>query len=299
MWKKESGERKGCLYLCALPIGNLGDITLRVLSCLKEVDLIAAEDTRHTRKLLSHYNIKTPLFSYHQHSNPSKREELLSRIARGDSVALVSDAGLPALSDPGEELVREALCRHLPVTALPGPFSLLTALILSGFPTVPFTFLGFLEKKGPKRKKQLKELADGDKTAVFFESPYRILSTLKELAELIGERKIAVARELTKVYEEVVRGEISYVIERLSAKGLKGEFTLVVAPAQQEKQKPLVEERVSQLLRAGAELGILLAEGLAKKEAAYRVAARFNLSKKKLYQLSLQLDEDKIIPPSC
>jgi 16S rRNA (cytidine1402-2'-O)-methyltransferase len=220
----------GTLFLVATPIGNLADITLRALETLRSVHWIAAEDTRHTRKLLSHYQIHKPLLSYHSHNARQRAPELLAKLHAGESVALVTDAGTPGISDPGTLLVGQALAEDLPVTVLPGAAALLVGLVASGLPTHPFVFLGFPPPRTAGRKRFFSEFGTLTMTLVLYESPQRLLKTLNEMLLHWGDRKIAVARELTKFYEEVFRGTISEALEHFHD-GVRGEVTLIVAGA--------------------------------------------------------------------
>lgn len=215
----------GKLYVLATPIGNLGEITLRALEVLKEVDLIACEDTRHTSKLLSHYKIEKPLISYFQHSKLSKITKLIEIIESGKDIAVVTDAGTPGISDPGGKLVEEAVSHGIQVVPISGPSALTTALSVSGFPTDGFVFYGFLPtKKG--RQTKLKEIAGTKKTVVLYESPYRIKKLLSEMLEFVGDREIVVCRELTKKFEEIYRGKVSEVVKQIKE---KGEFVVVIS----------------------------------------------------------------------
>lgn len=218
----------GVLYVVSTPIGNLEDISLRALRILREVDIVAAEDTRHTRTLLSHHGIHTPLTSYHDYNKEEKTAVLLQRIVDGSSVALVSDAGTPTLSDPGYYLITRAITSGVQVSPVPGASALLAAVAVSGLPTDAFLFEGFLPKKRGARARRLTELSKEKRTVIFYESPRRILATLKEIQQIFGLRRVAVARELTKVYEEIIRGDILQLIERMGGKRIRGEITLVV-----------------------------------------------------------------------
>ncbi|MEW6096729.1 MAG: 16S rRNA (cytidine(1402)-2'-O)-methyltransferase [bacterium] len=218
----------GTLYLCGTPIGNLEDITLRALRILKEVDLIAAEDTRVTQKILNYYQIKTQITSYHQHNRLKKGKYLIDLLQKGKNIALVSDAGMPGVSDPGHDLVCLAIENKIPIVPIPGPTAILTALVISGFPTRHFTFEGFLPSSRKKCRKLLKELKEEERVMVFFESPHRILKSLNDILEIVGNRQIAVMRELTKKFEEVIRGSISEVIDRFNLIPPKGELTIVL-----------------------------------------------------------------------
>ena len=220
----------GTLHLVATPIGNLQDITLRALEALKAVDVIACEDTRRTGKLLSHYGIRTPMVSLHDHNERVRAPELLARLRRGDSVALVCDGGTPLISDPGWRLVHEAIESKIPVTWVPGATALIGAMVLSGLPAERFVFEGFLPPKAGQRRKRLEALKDEERTVVLYESPHRLLKTLKEIREVLGDVQVACARELTKMFEEVRRGTIRDVIEHFEQKTPKGEFVIVVNP---------------------------------------------------------------------
>ncbi len=225
----KDGPGKGVLYIVSTPIGNLDDITLRALKILKRVDLIAAEDTRRTRKLLSRFDIHTPLVSYFEHNELKRLDRLLSHLKRGKELALVSDAGTPGISDPGYRLIKQAIERGIPIIPIPGPSAVIAALSISGLPTDSFTFTGFLPKKGSKRRKLLDKLGDSDGTSILYESPHRLVETLEDLMGVCGDRQIVVTRELTKAFEEVIRGRISEVIYTLKGRRIKGEITIVLA----------------------------------------------------------------------
>ena len=220
------------LYVVATPIGNLGDITLRALEVLKAADVIAAEDTRHSGNLLRHYEIRKPLVSYHEHNEAMRSQELAERLARGENVALITDAGMPGVSDPGARLIRKCIERGLPFTIIPGPSSILTALAGSGFSLETFCFRGFLPVKSGQRERELRAAGEREETTVFFESPYRILKTLTVCAELFPERQICVARELTKKFEEFRRGRAAELLAHYTAHPAKGEITLVINGAE-------------------------------------------------------------------
>jgi 16S rRNA (cytidine1402-2'-O)-methyltransferase len=223
----------GTLYVVGTPIGNLEDISLRALRVLREVGLIAAEDTRTTRKLLSHYDIHTPLTSYHDFTGPAKTRRLVERLADED-VALVSDAGMPGLSDPGYPLVRAAIDAGIVVTTVPGPSALVSALVLSGLPTHAFHYVGFLPRKSGARRRALERLADEPDTLVLYESPHRLVATLKDVEAVLGARAVAAARELTKRFEEIVRGPAGEVRAHFERTPPRGEFVLVVAGSQHD-----------------------------------------------------------------
>lgn len=258
----------GTLYIVATPIGNLEDITLRALRVLREVDLIAAEDTRKTLKLLSHYEIKKPLESYHRHTERGKLEKILDAL-QNRNVALVSEAGMPGISDPGQQLIAAAIGRGIPVVPVPGPSALLTALVVSTLPTDRFLYLGFLPRVKSDRRKLLESVAALPYTLVAFEAPHRLLATLSDMENILQGRFMAAARELTKIYEEVVRGSISEVKSHFTAKQPKGEFTLVVGPPQQLPGAVVDKEKLEeQLLSMAREMR---SQGISSKEAVRRL----------------------------
>jgi 16S rRNA (cytidine1402-2'-O)-methyltransferase len=219
------------LYVLATPVGNLGDITLRALEVLKGVDVVAAEDTRHSGLLLKHFEIKKPFVSYHEHNEAARTAELVERIARGENVALITDAGTPGLSDPGLRLIRECINRQLPFTIIPGPSSILIALLGSGFSNEKFSFRGFLPVKSGRRERELRIAADSEETTLFFESPYRLLKTLHACTTVMPDRQLCVARELTKKFEEFRRGTAAELLAHYEAHPAKGEIVLVISGA--------------------------------------------------------------------
>ena len=267
------------LFIVATPIGNLEDITLRALRVLREVGLIAAEDTRKTRHLLAAYGIKTPLTSYHEHNKKAKMTYLLNRLEEKD-VALVSEAGMPGLSDPGYELIVAAAQRGIPVVPIPGPSVVVTALVVSGLPTHQFTYLGFIPRKRGERRRLLESVAGEPRTIVGFESPHRLLPTLEDLKEVLGDRRIAIGRELTKIHEEVFRGRISEAIEHF--KEPRGEFTLVIEGKAEKEEITLTTEIWEDLSR-------LYYQGIGAKEAVAQLSLATGLSKKELYEAWLKL----------
>ena len=262
------------LYIVATPIGNLEDITLRAISTLKEVKLIAAEDTRKTRHLLTAYDIKTPTTSYHEHNKLTKLDYIL-RVLEQDDVALVSDAGTPGISDPGYELIAAVAKKKVKIIPIPGPSVLTTALVVSGLPTDSFCFLGFLPHKSGDRRKLLKNRSAEKSTLVLFESPHRITGSLKDILEIWGDRQMAVCRELTKIYEEIYRGTVSQAVEHFSA--TRGEFTMVVA-GQSERTKVEINADIKK------QLADMKKSGIPSKEAIGQVAEETGLSRKELYQ---------------
>ncbi len=232
-----SDSTKGTLYIVSTPIGNLEDITLRALRILKEVDLVAAEDTRHTGLLLKHFGIQTPLTSYFQGNEFKKKEFILSRLRQGDRVALVSDAGTPGISDPGFRLIQTAIENQIPIVPIPGASAVIAALSVSGLPTDAFLFKGFLPHKSKKKRDLLEELKEVRETLIFYESPHRIRETLKDIFEILGDREMALTRELTKIYEEILRGKASQIQTQIGERQLKGEITLVLSGRLREKKE--------------------------------------------------------------
>jgi len=219
------------LYVVSTPIGNLGDITLRALEVLKSVNVVAAEDTRHSGLLLKHFGIKKPFVSYHEHNEAARTAELVERLARGETVALITDAGTPALSDPGMRLIRECINRELPFTIIPGSSAILIALLGSGFSTDKFSFRGFLPLKSGQRERELRTASESEETTLFFESPYRILKTLQACSSIMPERQLCIARELTKKFEEFRRGTAAELLAHYQTHQVKGEIVLIVSGA--------------------------------------------------------------------
>ncbi|MBI5025671.1 MAG: 16S rRNA (cytidine(1402)-2'-O)-methyltransferase [Nitrospirae bacterium] len=271
------------LYIVSTPIGNLEDITLRALRILKEVDVIAAEDTRHSRKLLTHYGISKPLISYWSEKEKIRAEDVLERLKAGQDVALISDAGTPGISDPGGVLIRKAIDEGINVVPIPGPSALIAAISISGLPTERFIFIGFLPAKEAQRKKVLQELAFEDKTITFYEAPHRVLETLTDMEYVLGNRRVVVIRELTKLHEEILRGNISDILDEMEERTIAGEYVIVV-------EGRLLEEKLSDV-DALLEISALMKKGLGRKEAVKRVAESYGLSKKELYDRSLKESE--------
>lgn len=273
----------GTLFIVATPIGNLEDITLRAVRTLREADLIAAEDTRHTRKLLSHLGIAKPLISYFDHNHQVRGERILSALAEGKSVALVSDAGTPTISDPGYRLVRDAVTRGVRTVPVPGPSAVIAALSASGLPTDSFAFVGFLPPRGAKRREALRELASARMTIVLYESPRRVVGTLSELLEVLGDRETVIARELTKIHETFLRGRLSAIVNGNPLSPLKGEVVILVAPPERDPLPGAEPADVaSRLLR-------LMEEGASLKSAVAAVARESGISRSVVYQTALTL----------
>lgn len=273
----------GTLYVVATPIGNLEDISLRAVRVLKEVDVIACEDTRHTRVLLNRHGIDAPLVSYHEHNEATRATELLRALQLGQSVALVSDAGTPVLSDPGFTLVRRAIAAEIPVIAIPGPSAITAALSVAGLPTDRFVFVGFLPRKTAERRRALLELAPLPWTLVMFEAPHRIAAALRDLHAVLGDRPVVLARELTKKFEEVIRGTASDVLARIQQTPPRGELTLVVEGTR--TVTPPAGEPAAQL-RA------LMSSGVPSKDAVREVARAHRLPRRTVYQMAVRIKED-------
>lgn len=280
-------EKLGTLYLCATPIGNLEDMTYRAVRVLGEVDVIAAEDTRHTRKLLSHFDIHTRLISYHEHNKVERGPELIGRLLAGEDIAVVSDAGLPGISDPGSDLVALAVEAGITVVPLPGANAALSALVCSGLDTTAFTFLGFLPKNKKKRRELLACFVTSPYTMVFYESPHRIKQTLGELLGAFGERPAVAARELTKKFEEFVRGTLESLAVHFVETEPRGEFTLIVGGHRecQHDEAIMNGQELSSLEDA---VVALVETGVGKKEAIKIIAKQRGLPKREVYQATLE-----------
>lgn len=279
----KSGEKiSGILYIVSTPIGNLEDITLRALRVLKEVDLIAAEDTRRTRQLLSHYGIHKPLISYHEHNRRMREESLLAEIREGRNVALVTDAGTPGISDPGEHLVKRAIQESIPLVPIPGPSALVAALSVSGLPTESFVFYGFLPAKAAARKKLLLSLKERAETLILYESPKRLHAFLEDAVQILSERQVVVAREMTKIYEEVYRGTAGEILRAIEEEEVKGEVTIVIegCPRPAKADSSSIAEMLEAYFRE---------MGLSMKEAVERVSAELEIPKREVYRESLKI----------
>jgi 16S rRNA (cytidine1402-2'-O)-methyltransferase len=271
----------GTLYLVATPIGNLEDITLRALRILKEADLIACEDTRHAARLLTRYSITTPRESYHQFNEESRTPQLLQMLREGKNIALVSDAGMPLVSDPGYELVSACRKEGIPVTPIPGPSAAIAALAGSGFPSDSFFFAGFLPPRGAPRKRRLEELAGIQSTLIFYEAPHRLLSSLEDMIAVLGTRRACIARELTKIYEEFLQGTLTELLDRLRARPkIRGEITLIIERG--HKASPALEWPISIKQHLEAEMR---KSGLSRNEALKNIAKQRAITRKEAYNL--------------
>ncbi len=270
----------GNLYLVATPIGNLEDITFRAIRLLKEVDLIAAEDTRQTLKLLNHYDIKTPFISYHRHNEDVRQEELIQKLKEGKNIALVSDAGTPVISDPGEVIVKEAIKEKIKVIPIPGACALINALIASGLDTKEFVFYGFLSLNKKLRKEQLGRIQKENKTAILYEAPHKLKQTLKDLEEILENRQIVIARELTKIHEEFLRGTTSELIEKYQEP--KGEHIILIEANQEKEQTK--EEKMKKEMTLEEHYTYYEKQGFTKNEIIKKIAKDKGVSKNEIYQ---------------
>ena len=274
----------GKLYLVATPIGNLEDITIRAIRILKEVEVIIAEDTRHTLQLLNHLEINKKLISYHRHSEENKREGILKLLKEGKNMAVVSDAGTPVISDPGENLVKEAIKQNIEVVPIPGPCALITALIASGLDTTEFVFFGFLPVNKKNRNRKLEEIYQETKTIIVYEAPHKLVGTLKELENVLGERQIVLAKELTKLHESYLRGNIHQVLEEIQEP--KGEYVILIEGANKSK----VEIEKEELIKKSLEEHYLYyaGKGIQKKEIIKKIARDREVNKNEIYQYFLK-----------
>ena len=275
----------GKLYICPTPIGNLEDMTYRTIRILNEVDLIAAEDTRHSIKLLNHFEISKPLTSYHEHNKDSKGGYLINKLLEGENIALISDAGMPGISDPGEDIIKQAIENNIDIEVLPGATASITALVGSGLETRKFAFEGFLDRDKKVRKKQLEEIKEERRTIIFYESPHRLKDTLKDMLKILGNRKIAVNREITKKYQEIIRDDIQTVINIFNEKEAKGEFVLVVEGFKGEKT---VQNSYDEL-NEREYVVVLMESGMDKKDAIKIVCKDRKLKKDVVYKQVLDL----------
>lgn len=273
----------GTLYLIGTPIGNLEDITYRAVQMMQEVDWIAAEDTRQTRKLLEHYEIRARLLSYHEHNKQTSGVDIIEKLQQGDSVALVSDAGMPAISDPGYELVKQAVAKHIRVVPIPGPNAALSALIVSGLATRHFLFIGFLPKEAKKRRTLIEKMGAVQATLIIYESPHRIVKTLEQLLDAWGDRRMVIARELTKKYEEVARGTISKGLELLNEQAARGEYCIIIEGKQEPTEAEQKEMLWWSLYSLEEHVAFYEREGLEAKEAMKKVAMDRKVTRRDVY----------------
>lgn len=276
------------LYVVPTPIGNLKDITLRALEVLKDVDIIAAEDTRQSLKLLNHFGIKKQLIAYHMHNEKSKGQEILNFINEGKKVALVSDAGMPGISDPGAELIKLCIDSNIDIEVLPGATAFATALVLSGLDTTKFQFRGFISRETKERKKLIEEVGERKETLIFYEAPHRIVSTLTFLLDELGDRRVVLCRELTKLHEEVLRGRITEVISVFNERTPKGEFVLLVEGRTQEEIE-MEKKEVWESLSIQEHIVKYIKEGNSKKDAIKLVAKERKVPKSEIYKYSLDI----------
>lgn len=281
-----STSSTGTLYLVATPIGNLSDISARAIDTLTSVDFVAAEDTRITRKLLEHYGIKKPIVSYYQHNTRVSGDKILSRIINGENCALVTDAGTPAISDPGEELVRICADENIPMVIIPGPCAAVSAVALSGLDSSRFTFEGYLPVDKKKRKSHLEELQIEKRTMVLYEAPHKLNRTLIDLLDTLGDRRISISREMTKIYEETLRLTLSEAIAHFDITPPRGEFVLVI---EGDKSQPDFENKLNEGIKYATEL---TEKGLTKRDAVKRAAEEVGCSRNSLYKLMVEKSKD-------
>jgi 16S rRNA (cytidine1402-2'-O)-methyltransferase len=278
-------KNKGVLFVCGTPIGNLGDVSFRLLDTLKQADMILAEDTRTIRKLLSRYEIvKKKLVSFHQHSTVKKLDSLIEELKEGKTAALVSESGMPSISDPGYEIIGQCIKEDIAITVIPGPNAATSALVLSGLPTDSFLFIGFLPRSGEKRNSKIAEISGLPYTLIFYESPKRIEKLLGDLIQKLGDRRSALIREMTKIYEEAIRGNLSGVLENISKRtSIKGEIVLVVEGNQGELIAKYTENEIKNKLMD------LISQGISKKNAQKIIRSRYDIDRQKLYNISTKI----------
>jgi 16S rRNA (cytidine1402-2'-O)-methyltransferase len=285
----DKNKTEGILYICGTPIGNLGDITLRALKILKEVNLIAAEDTRHTKKLLNHYQINTKITSYYEYNKLKKAPYLVEILKSGQDIALVSDAGMPGISDPGYVLINLALKNNIKIIPVPGVSALITALVVSGLPTDKFVFEGFLPRKIKERKRYFKSVENEERTIIFYETPHRLKRALKDMLEVWGDRKIVITRELTKKYEEIIRGNLSKVLTEINTKKeIKGEITLVVQGGIRKKENDTIDFLKSECIMEEY-LKKLKKQGYSNKDIIRITQEKLNIPKNLIYKKLLEM----------
>ena len=275
-------QKKGNLYIIATPIGNLEDITLRAIRILKEVDLIAAEDTRHTLKLLNHLEISKPLISYHRHNEEIRTEELIKELKTGKNIGLVSDAGTPGICDPGEEIIKKCIEESIKIVPIPGACAMINALITSGISTKEFIFLGFLPLNKKSRKEKLEEIKNANKTIILYEAPHKLKSTLNDLSLILEDRSVVLARELTKIHEEYIRGTVKELMEKTD--NLKGEMILIIEKNNKDNKDNKEELNSLNNLTLEEHYNFYEKNGLNKKEIIKKIAKDRNVSKNEIYQ---------------
>lgn len=284
----KGAKQTGSLFLVPTPIGNLNDMTPRAITTMQEVDLIAAEDTRNTQKLLNYFEIDTRQISFHEHNTMQRIPQLIEMLQDGKNIAQVSDAGMPSISDPGHELVKACIENEIPVVPLPGPNAALSALIASGLTPQPFYFYGFLPRKSTERKNEIKKLSELEATFILYESPHRLKKTIKDMLEILGDRKVTLGRELTKQYEEFLRGTLSQAFEYAENDEVRGEFVVVVEGKNQtvdvQDAQELNEENII------TEVQALIDDGLKPNKAIKEIANKYNLKKQEVYNKYHQLD---------
>lgn len=284
----KGAKQTGSLFLVPTPIGNLNDMTPRAITTMQEVDLIAAEDTRNTQKLLNYFEIDTRQISFHEHNTMQRIPQLIEMLQEGKNIAQVSDAGMPSISDPGHELVKACIENDIPVVPLPGPNAALSALIASGLTPQPFYFYGFLPRKSTERKKEIEKLGELQATFILYESPHRLKKTIKDMLEVLGDRKVTLGRELTKQYEEFLRGTLSEAMEYAENDEVRGEFVVVV-----EGKNQADDLQTSQEFDEGnivSEVQVLIDNGLKPNKAIKEIANKYNLKKQEVYNKYHQLD---------
>lgn len=284
----KGAKQTGSLFLVPTPIGNLNDMTPRAITTMQEVDLIAAEDTRNTQKLLNYFEIDTRQISFHEHNTMQRIPQLIEMLQEGKNIAQVSDAGMPSISDPGHELVKACIENEIPVVPLPGPNAALSALIASGLTPQPFYFYGFLPRKSTERKKEIEKLGELQATFILYESPHRLKKTIKDMLEVLGDRKVTLGRELTKQYEEFLRGTLSEAMEYAENDEVRGEFVVVV-----EGKNQADNLQISQEFDEGnivSEVQVLIDNGLKPNKAIKEIANKYNLKKQEVYNKYHQLD---------
>lgn len=271
----------GKLYICPTPIGNLDDITIRTINTLREVDIIAAEDTRHSIRLLNFLDIKKPLTSYHEHNIMEKGPELIEKLLEGVNIGLISDAGMPGISDPGQDLIKKAIDEGIQVIGLPGPTASITALVISGLDTRRFIFYGFLSPKKKERRQELMEIKNYPYTTIIYESPHRLLALLRDMEDILQDRRISVSREISKKYEESFRATPGEALAKFEEEGVRGEFVIVIEGNTEElsQEEVNIEEELLKRIKSG----------YSKKEAIKEVVSLYDLAKNEVYKKSLEI----------